>query len=293
MSASLSKGRTKQFFNMRFTATITIVLVLFIVGLIACLFLVAKNFSQQTREKFTISVVIKANADSTEIVRLGGYLSKVDFVSNSTFISKEQALEEHIVALGENPAEFLGFNPLLASYEVNLKSSFVNTESLKDIEQRILSFSSVQEVVYQKDMVDLLNRNIQKLGVVLLGLCAIMLFISLVLTNNTIRLLLYSKRFVINTMRLVGAKASFIRRPFIWQSIRMGIWAIFLSLILLGGVLYYLQIELGLVMNLFSLEFIVPIVLVVALFGILITWLSALFAVNKYIRLGTNKLYYI
>lgn len=293
MSNSLSKGRTKQFFNMRFTATITIVLVLFIVGLIACLFLVAKNFSQQTKENFTISVVIKANADSTEIARLGEYLSKVDFVSKSTFISKEQALEEHIVALGENPEEFLGFNPLLASYEVNLKSSFVNAENLVNIEQRIATFSSVQEVVYQKDMIDLLNRNIQKLGVVLLGLCAIMLFISLVLTNNTIRLLLYSKRFIINAMRLVGAKASFIRRPFVWQSIRMGIWAIFLALILLGGFLFYLQKELGLIMNLFTLEFILPIVLIVALFGLLITWISALFAVNKYIRLGTNKLYYI
>ncbi len=293
MSSSLSKGRTKQFFNMRFTATITIVLVLFVVGLIACLFLVAKNFSQQTKENFTISIVIKENSDSTEVVRLGEYLSKVDFVSKAVYISKEHALEEHIVALGENPAEFLGFNPLLASYEVNLKSTFVNAESLKDIEQRIISFSPVQEVVYQKDMIDLLNRNLQKLGVVLLGICAIMLFISLVLTNNTIRLLLYSKRFVINTMRLVGAKASFIRRPFVWQSIKMGIWAILLALICLGGVLYYLQKELGLVMNLLTLDFVIPIVAIVTLFGILITWISAVFAVNKYIRLGTNKLYYI
>ena len=293
MSSLLSKGRTKQFFNMRFTATITIVLVLFVVGLIACLFLVAKNFSQQTKENFTVSIVIKENSDSTEVVRLGEYLSKVDFVSKAVYISKEQALEDHIVALGENPAEFLGFNPLLASYEVNLKSTFVNAESLKDIEQRIISFSPVQEVVYQKDMIDLLNRNLQKLGVVLLGICAIMLFISLVLTNNTIRLLLYSKRFVINTMRLVGAKASFIRRPFVWQSIKMGIWAILLALICLGGVLYYLQKELGLVMNLLTLDFVIPIVAIVALFGILITWISAVFAVNKYIRLGTNKLYYI
>ncbi|MBO5849663.1 MAG: permease-like cell division protein FtsX [Paludibacteraceae bacterium] len=293
MSSLLSKGRTKQFFNMRFTATITIVLVLFVVGLIACLFLVAKNFSQQTKENFTVSIVIKENSDSTEVVRLGEYLSKVDFVSKAVYISKEQALEDHIVALGENPAEFLGFNPLLASYEVNLKSTFVNAESLKDIEQRIISFSPVQEVVYQKDMIDLLNRNLQKLGVVLLGICAIMLFISLVLTNNTIRLLLYSKRFVINTMRLVGAKASFIRRPFVWQSIKMGIWAILLALICLGGVLYYLQKELGLVMNLLTLDFVIPIVAIVTLFGILITWISAVFAVNKYIRLGTNKLYYI
>lgn len=293
MSSLLSKGRTKQFFNMRFTATITIVLVLFVVGLIACLFLVAKKFSQQTKENFTISVVIKENSDSTEVARLGDYLSKVDFVSKTVYVSKEQALEEHIIALGENPAEFLGFNPLLASYEVNLKSTFVNAESLKDIEQRIISFSPVQEVVYQKDMIDLLNRNLQKLGVVLLGICAIMLFISLVLTNNTIRLLLYSKRFVINTMRLVGAKASFIRRPFVWQSIKMGIWAILLALICLGGVLYYLQKELGLVMNLLTLDFVIPIVAIVTLFGILITWISAVFAVNKYIRLGTNKLYYI
>jgi cell division transport system permease protein len=215
------------------------------------------------------------------------------FIKSAEYISKEQAAKELEEELGENPETFLGFNPLQASIEVKLHSKYANPDSLKLIEKKIKDYSSVSELLYRKDMMQMVNENMQRVGLILLSLAVVLMIISFVLISNTIRLLIYSKRFLIHTMKLVGATPGFIRRPFVGYNVVSGILASIVAILLLGGMLYYLQNELVGFINLLDIQTIVIVFGSVLVMGILLSVVATIFAVNKYLRMGVDKLYYI
>ncbi|VBB45126.1 Cell division protein FtsX [uncultured Paludibacter sp.] len=289
------KKKRKRYFlkNVHFTATFSMALVLFLVGLIALISFVVKDMANSMKENINLSVVIQDGIPQNDINYIKSVLERSSFSKSVEFISKEEALKEHVNDLGDNPADFLGFNPLLASMEVKLKSEYANNDSIKKIEDKLKRFPAIQQVFYQKDVITMVNDNIQKVTFILLGLAAILLLISFVLINNTVRLSIYSNRFLINTMKLVGADRWFIRRPYIGRSVINGIIAAAIALILLAGLIYYLQYNYGLQWSIISLQTGLITAGVVVAAGVLLTAVSSFFAVNRYLRMRTDDMYFV
>lgn len=275
------------------TTSVSITLVLFLVGLVAMVTLSAHRIIEQVKHNVTLTVVLSSDADSTQVARCGKILSASPFCHKCRYISKEEALEEHIRSLGDDPAQFLGYNPLLASYEVSLSSAYANIDSIAVAEEQIARLPYVKQVMYQKDLIELLEHNVSQVTLVLIGLAAMLLLIAYVLIINTIRLHVYSHRFLINTMRLVGATPWVIKRPFIARSMRMGCWSAILALLLLAGLFYYVQYTMNIVLMPVTWINIAIIASVVLLTGELLTLIGSLIAVNRYIRMDTERMYSI
>ena len=280
------------FFDMQFiTLCISTMLVLMLLGMVVFFVMTANNLSVYVRENISCSVVLSDDMKEPEIISFQKKLEQKPFVKQTTYISKAQALKEQTEAMGTDPAEFLGYNPFTASIEIKLNSAYANTDSLKWIQEELLANKKVMEVNYPEELMDSVNRNIKKISFFLLGLAALLTFISFALINNTIRLGIYSKRFLIHTMKLVGASWSFIRRPFMTRHIWIGVLASAMADALLIGMAYFLvKYERGL------LEIITPAVMLtvmsaVFVFGIAITSLCAYFSINKYLRMKVGDLY--
>ncbi len=285
--------KKRRFWNMYVTTSVSITLVLFLVGLIAMVTLSAHRMIEQVKHNVTLTVVLSPEADSAQVVRCGTVLNAAPYCHACRYISSEEALEEHVRSLGDDPAQFLGYNPLLASYEVNLTSAYANADSIAAVEKQISSLPYVKQVMYQKDLVELLEHNVSQVTLVLLGLVVMLLLIAYVLIINTIRLHVYSHRFLINTMRLVGATPWVIKRPFVARSLRMGCWSALLALVLLTGLFYYVQYSMNIVLMPVTGANIAVIAGVVLLTGELLTLIGSLIAVNRYIRMDTERMYAI
>jgi cell division transport system permease protein len=276
----------------RATALISITLVLFMVGLLGLVILHTQKLSEYVRENIGFSIIMKENVREAGIVQLQKTLDATDFVKSTEYITPEQAAEELQEELGEDFIGFLGYNPLLPSIELKLRAEYTNIDSLSMIESRIIANPDVKEIYYQKDLVHLINRNIRRIGLVILGFSALLLIIAVALINNTIRLSVYSKRFIIRTQQLVGATGSFIRRPFLWSGVLQGIFAAFIAIIFLGVLLYLSRQEVPELVNLQGLTLIGTLFGLVVVTGIVLTYLSTWFAVKKYLRAHTDRLYY-
>jgi cell division transport system permease protein len=287
------KPRKQKFFNLHFTVTISIALVLFLVGFIALLLMLGKDVSNYVKENVNMSVVLEDSIGQDHRMALEKAIKTMPATKSFDYIDKDRALKEHIRDLGDNPQDFLGYNPLLASYEVKLNSDYATSEYVTKIEKTLKQYTGVKQVMYQKDIIGMVNSNIQKTGWILSGIAIILLFVAIILLNNTIRISIYSKRFLINTMKLVGARAWFIRRPFILNSLLNGLIAALLALVLLAGALYYLQIEIGANFNLYRWDIVAIVGGIVLIFALLITFLASLFAVNRYLRMRTDTYYFI
>ena len=283
--------RATSFFNSRLTSTISISLVLFLLGLIALMGLLANNLSVYVRENIAFSVVLSDEMEDADVKRLQKRLDASAFVRSTEFISKEQASKELEEELGENPETFLGFNPLLASIEVKLKSEYANPDSIAVIEKKLRSTTNIQDVLYRKDLLQMVNDNMKRIGFILLALATVLMAISFALISNTIRLMVYSKRFLIYTMKLVGATNGFIRRPFILSNIVNGICAAFLAVVMMIGFFYYLMSEISDMTQLFDIETLLIVFGVVFVLGVLISVLSTFFAVNRYLNMKIDNLY--
>ena len=220
-------------------------------------------------------------------------LKALPFIKSTEYISKEQAAKELEEELGENPETFLGFNPLQASIEVKLHSQYANPDSLKMIEKKIKNYTSVSDLLYRKDMMEMVNDNMKRVSLILLALAGVLMTISFVLIGNTIRLLIYSKRFLIHTMKLVGATAGFIRRPFVWYNVVSGFFASILAILMLTGALFYLQNELSGFIQLLDIKALIIAYVGILIIGISLSIVATVFAVNKYLRMDVDKLYYI
>lgn len=281
------------FFNSRLTSTISISLVLFLLGLIILLALLADNLSIYVKENLSFSIVLSDNMKAADILNLQKRLDTSPFVKSTEFISKEQASKELQEEIGENPEIFLGFNPLLSSIDVKLKSAYANNDSIVVIEKKLKSESNIRDVLYRKDMLQIVNDNIKKIGVMLLILAVILMTISFALINNTIKLTIYSKRFLIYTMKLVGATGAFIRKPFLWKNIVSGIVAAILSISMLSILLFYLSKEMDNLFVFLNLNILLTVFALVILLGILISAVATYFSVNKFLRMRGDSLYNI
>ena len=266
--AENKKVSSVSFFNSRLTSVISISLVLFLLGLILLIGMLGNKLSVYVKENLSFSIVLKDNQKETEIKKMQKSLDALPFIKSTEYISKEQAAKELEEELGENPETFLGFNPLQASIEVKLHSD-------------------------RKDMMEMVHNNMKRLGLILLTLAAVLMIISFVLISNTIRLLIYSKRFLIHTMKLVGATSGFIRRPFVKYNIVSGIFASILAILMLTGALYYLQNELKGFIQILDMQTLLLVYVAVFALGIVLSVIATIFAVNKYLRMGVDKLYYI
>jgi cell division transport system permease protein len=291
--AENSKIRPVPFFNSRLTSIISIALALFLSGLVLLVGLLGNRLSVYVKENMSFSVLLKDNQKEADIRQMQKDLEALPFIKSTEYISKKQALKELEKELGENPETFLGYNPLQASIEVKLHSGYANPDSLPVVEKQIKSYTTVSDLLYRKDMMNMVHFNITRLGIILSVLTLALIIITFVLVGNTIRLLIYSKRFLIHTMKLVGATAGFIRRPFIRYNIVSGIFASLLALLLLTGVLYYVQTELGDFSEVLDWRSLALIYIAIPLMGIALAVMATLFAVNKYLQMDADEMYYI
>ena len=281
------------FFNSRLIAIISISFVLFLMGLVLIIGLLSNELSVYLKENISFSLILKDGLNSRDIQQIQQSFDTYPFVKSTQYISKEDAAKEMIAELGEDPQVFLGFNPFHASIEIKLKSEYANADSLRVIEKKLTADTNVSELLYQKDMMQMVNNNIRQIGFVLAVLILVLMLISFTLINNTIRLLIYSKRFLIYTMRLVGATPAFIRKPFIRYNITSGFFAGILAIIMLSGALYYVQHELLGLEQIIRWEGLLTIYAVVVALGILLSVGAAYLAVNRYLRMERGKMYYV
>lgn len=282
----------KFFFDMQFlTAGISTTMVLFLLGLVVFFVLTANNLSVYIRENIAFSAILDDSMKEQDIIKLQGNLNKKVYVKQTTYISKEQALKEQTEAMGSDPSEFLGYNPFNASIEIKLNAEYTNSDSIKWIEKDLLVNDNILEINYPQNLLDSVNRNLKKISIALLALAALLSLISFSLINNTIRLTIYSKRFLIHTMKLVGASWAFIRKPFITRNLWIGILSgAVADAILTGTAFMSVRYEPELI-EIISPETIVIVATTVLLFGIIITTFCAFISINKYLKMKINELY--
>ncbi len=280
-------------FNSRFTSTVSISLVLFLLGIMLTLGSLAKYLSDYVKENVCISVVVDDALSLPDAMMFQKKLEAMPWARSVTYIDKETALKELIEELGENPEDLLGSNPALASFEIYLNADYANADSMEMADLFLKRFKNVQDVIYRKDLVHLVNENVRRISLVLLILAIVLTLISYSLIRNTVRLLIYSKRFLIRTMQLVGAGRGFILKPFILQNMVSATIASVLAMGYLYGALFYLDKQIPGVMTMLQSGLLALIFLVILLFGLIIMTTATWLAVNRYLKMQTNDLYYV
>ncbi len=292
MSSSFEKYQKRRLFSSYFSVVISISLVLFLLGLLGLLILNTKKVADHFKEKIVLTVYLKDTAKEVEITQLKQSLALSEYTKSAEFISKEQAAEEHSATIGENFIEFLGYNPLQNSIDVYLLADYVSPEKLEEINAELIAKDFVDEVVYDKPLIVLLNDNAKKISFWVLVISGILLFIAVILINSSIRLSVYSKRFTIKTMQMVGATKQFIRRPFVWRSVKLGILGSFLAMLGMGFVLYLLNKSFTDLNLAEDKTLLIVLFVFIFLMGVFITWISTFFATNRFLNLRSDELYY-
>lgn len=286
------KRKSRSFFDMQFvTPSISTMLVLLLLGMVVFFVLTANNLSVYVRENISFTALVNDDLKETQIIKLQKDLNRKPYVKQTTYISKEQALKEQTQAMGTDPSEFLGYNPFSPSIEIRLNAAYAHPDSIQWIEKELMSGKKLVEVSYPQDLLDSVNRNIGKISLIMLGFAVLLLLISFALINNTIRLAIYSKRFLIHTMKLVGASWSFIRRPFLIRNLWIGIFAALLADALLVGMAYMAVKYEPDLLAIITMKSLLIVVVSVLVFGITITTLCALISINRYLRMKVNELY--
>lgn len=274
------------------TSTISIALVLFLVGMLSLLVLNAGRLSDYVREHVGFTLVLNDNVSDAEVLRLEKMLSATDYVKSSKYVDKKDAATQMTKELGEDFVGFLGFNPLFSSIDVKLHAAYMQQDSLAIMENNFLVYPQIKEVYYQRDLVKIINDNVRRISLFLLVFSALLIFIFSSLINNTIRIAIYSQRFIINTMKLVGATQSFIRRPFILKNIGYGVLGGLLANAGILALIYTYRNDFKGILDTQQYDTIGIAFGVVMVFGILISWLSTYFSVNKYLRIKYDELFY-
>ena len=274
---------------MLFRSSVALVLLLF--GLVAFLAIAGTNLTTHIKENIGFDVIIDENAKPADIDKLKQHLNDAQYVSSIMYISKEDALKSWEEETGENLIEILGVNPLNAEFEVKVKANYASTDSLIIIGAQIEKFRAVETVKMQRDLVDSVNRNIGNIVIILGSIAIILAIISFALINNTVRLSVYSKRFLIHTMKLVGAKAGFIRKPFVVSNMINGLIAGIIADIILGFALYYASLVSDETMKFISNDDIIIVFASMLVIGMLLCAIAGFFAANKFIRLVYDSLF--
>lgn len=290
----MAKQKKKRKIDLLFiTACISTSLVLLLIGIVALLLITANDLSRHLKQEMTVEVVLKEDITDTQFSSLRRSIEAAPYCAVCSYISKEDALKEMTKAMGTDPSQFLEYNPFYASLNIRLESQYACSDSLKLIEKKIAAYEGVREVAWQKDLLDIINSNIRKVAGILLILALILSLVSFTLINNTIKLTIYAQRFILYSMKLVGAKWSFIRKPFISRNLWIGLASSALTCLMLWyGIKLGLKYEPWLIM-LSEPGIIIPVFIIVTLIGLLITGVCALHSVNRFLRMKSGELHYV
>ena len=292
MARSIDSFNKRRLLTSYFSVIVSITLVLFLLGFFGFLVFSTKKLANHFKEQVTVTILIKDEAKSADIAQLQKTLSVASFVKSLRFISKDEAAETFSKDIGEDFVSFIGTNPLQNVIDLSLKADYAEPDRMAEIKRELEQNSFVSEVVYDQSLVALIHENVNRIGLISLVFSALFTFVSVLLINASIRLSIYSKRFIIKTMQLVGATRSFIRRPFIRTNVRLGILSAFLAILLFYGALLaivksYPEFSILLDNTILCIVFIGILAM-----GILISWLSTYFATQRFLNLNTNDLYY-
>lgn len=275
------------------TLCISTAMVLVLLGLVVFSVQTSRNLSQWVKENLTVTVMLSDDVSVNGAKLLCRDLYHRPYSRNIDYISKEQALKEQSDAMGSDPSEFLGVNPFPATLELQLHSDYANRDSLKWIARELQKNPKITDVAYQVDLMDSVNRNLTKVNLVLLALAVLLTFVSFSLINNTVRLSVYSRRFIIHTMKLVGASWGFIRKPFMKQALLVGVIAALIAIVVLGGCMYALYYYEPNIISIITWRELTITAVAVLLFGIIITAACSYISVNKFLRMSAGELYKI
>ncbi len=292
MASSFDKYQKRKLISSYISVVISIALVLFLLGCLGLLVINSKKVADHFKEQVVMTIYLNDTAKEVEVNQLQKSLTFAEYSKKAVYVSKEEAAEYMKVETGEDFMDFVGYNPLKNSIDVYLNADYVTTEKLAEISDSLSDKSFIEEIRYDNDLVELMNDNVKKISLWVLIISGVFTLIAVLLINSSIRLAVYSKRFIIKTMQMVGATKSFIRRPFIWQSVKLGIIGAVLALIGMAVVLYYSDITF---LELRLLENTLPIIaLFIGIFvlGIIITWISTFIATQRFLNLKTDQLYY-
>ena len=291
MKSSKNTSLNRRILSSSASVVISLSLVLFVVGLLGLVLINAQRVSNYVKENIGFTIMLKEEVNEMEIMKFQKILDAASFAKNSTFISKEQATIDLQRDLGEDFVSFLGYSPLLASIDVKLNAAYANTDSLGVIKTELTKNTAVHDIFYQENLIDKLNSNVNRLSFFLLSFCLLLFVIAFALINNTIRLSVYSKRFLIRTMRLVGATNRFIQKPFLVKGIYQGIYSSIFAIFMLIGAIQMIQSETASMLNITDLKIISLIFILIFISGFLLSWLSTFFAVRKFIKQNESELY--
>ena len=292
MSTSFEKHQKRRLISSYFSVVTSIALVLFLLGMLGLLVLNAKSISDNFKEQVVLTIYLEDTSKGVEIKQLEKSLAFSEYVKHTEFVSKESAADFMKLEYGEDFLDDIGYNPLKNSIQVNLKANYVTARRLDSISESTLKKNFIEDIKYDKDLVSLMNSNVKKISFWILIISVIFTAIAVLLINSSIRLAVYSKRFSIKTMQMVGAAKKFIRTPFIWRSVRLGIIGSLIAISAIAIVLYYLNTifpEFKLTQNKISTGLLFASIFSV---GILITWWSTFFATQRFLNLKTDQLYY-
>ena len=271
---------------------ISISLVLFLVGLLGIFLISAKKISDHVKENIGFHVYLRENVKDDEVDKLQSFLSASSYVRSCRYLSKDSAAALYKNDLGEDFVQFIGYNPLPASMEVLLKAEYANPDSIAWIKNQVTALTQVKEFDYQESLVDLVNKNVNRIVIVLLVFIGVLMLIALALINNTIRLAIYSKRYLIKTMQLVGATGGFIRKPFLLSGLKHGILAGTIACLLLWGINFAAVKKIPDLESVTDIQMMLYLFGMVLVMGVIISGVSTLLAVRKYLRLSAEELYY-
>jgi cell division transport system permease protein len=291
MASNFDKFQKRRLISSYFSVVLSVFLVLFLLGILGFFIINSQKLANNFREKIAMTVFFKNDANDSILKAFGKELKAAKFTKSFVYVSKEAAAKQHTDIIGEDFMTFLGTNPLQNSYDINLKADYVEKDSIAKIESQLHKNPMVSDIVYDKQLVNLVNDNIKKVSMWILIISGFLTFIAVLLINSSLRLSIYSHRFIIKTMQMVGATKAFIRKPFVMRSIRLGMIGAGLAIIALIGVLVYLQVnfpDLGILDD----KLLVALVLLLVFgAGVLITWISTYFATQRFLNLRTDDLY--
>lgn len=293
MANSKKKSRGRQGGLQVATLCISTSMVLILLGMVVLTVFTARNLSSYVKEKLTVTMLLGEDITDSEAQQLCGKLSARPYISKLEYISKEQVLEEQKESMGTDPSEFAGVNPFVSEIDFQLAAEYANNDSLQWISKELKQLPKVTEITYPQDLIDSVNKTLRKISLVLLILAGLLLFVSFALINNTVRLGIYSRRFGIHTMKLVGASWNFIRKPFIRRAIILGLLAGIIAIVVLGIGVYMLMNYEPDVREVITPEVLVVTAVAVLVFGVVITTLCSWFSVNRFLRMKAGELYKI
>lgn len=288
------RNNTSSFFSTEVTTTISISLVLFLLGLTVFVVVMGREISSFIKENLSITIELsESEFDKNAISELHKQLNKSPYIKTITFIGKDEIKKELIEELGGDPEEILGYTPVSSYFDINLKSKYANPDSIKVVENSLKGQKIIKSFIYSEETLQMIHSNLSKIGIGLSVLAIILMLISFTLIRNTIRLNIYSKRFLINTMQLVGATDKFIRKPFIVRSVICGITGAIIANIGITALIYALSKEFPEIIQIVNPESLLILYSIVLILGILLSYLATRFAVTRYLKMETNNLYYI